>query len=339
MQTPSTRAIEEPRWYVLNHIGNIPYQDLAGKTIDRFNKTHDTSLELFAPTYVTKEVKDGKACMRRLRLAFHYVFVKGRFDDIKSLCAQNNGFSFLINHSGCERYAVINDAEMKHFREIARVYENCLPFYSLEDIDLEEGDLVEVVNGDFPGLIGTFMPRAKSNSGNVVLMVDRNWGTIAYDIKASDVRVLQFAAKSTRAYDQIDAFVPQLLKAVRSYHSHTPLPTSLSSKINIFCQRLGIVKLNNVKLQAKLFALLSVANFLIGNMESYQVFRERFANLRHSVSNSWTEALILLLFSTTETDINLFKEGFGLIDTLEASSKFQKQLVEEYSYYRQFLPS
>lgn len=334
MENSPNHIIGKPCWFVLNHIGNVHGENQAQKTLDRFNKRQNTRLELFAPTYVVKEDRDGKVCMRRLRLAFHYVFVRGVFDEVKCLCSQPNGFSFLINHSGSERYAILGDREMRHFREIARVYENCLPFYSLEDVDLEEGDLVEVINGDFPGLIGTFMPKAKSKSGNVVLMVDRKWGTVAYDIKASDVRVLEFASTSNRAYDQIDAFVPHLLKALRFYHCRATLPAALSSKLNVFCSRFEITKISNTKLQAKLLALLSAANYLIGNTEAFQNFRERFDRTRHTISNSWTEALILLIFSTTETDIELFKKGCDLIERLEATSKFQKYLTEEYSYYK-----
>lgn len=336
MPNSPNHNIENPCWFVLNHIGNVHAGNQAQKTLDRFNKQQNTRLELFAPTYVVKEEREGKVCMRRLRLAFHYVFVKGTFDEVKLLCAQPNGFSFLINHSGCERYAVLGDSEMRHFREIARVYENCLPFYSLKDVDLEEGDLVEVINGDFPGLVGTFMPKAKSKSGNVVLMVDRKWGTVAYDIKASDVRVIEFAASSNRAYDQIDAFVPNLLKALRYHCYKATLPPALSSKLNVFCSRFEIVKINNIKLQAKLFALLSAANFLIGNVEVSINMRERFGKTREAISNSWTEALILLIFSATENDIELFRKGFDLIERLEATSKFQKNLVEEYSYYQEY---
>ncbi|MDE6514259.1 MAG: hypothetical protein K2L05_08765, partial [Muribaculaceae bacterium] len=279
-----------PCWFVLNYVGNSPDRNSAQKIITRFNETKGTDLRLFAPTYVVREEKDGKYRMKTVKLAFHYVFVNGTFDDIKSLCTQQNGFSFLINHSSKERYATISDAEMQHFKNIARAYENCLPYFPLDDIDLEEGDLVEVVNGDFPGLIGTFMPKAKSNSGNIVLMVYNNIGTIAYNIKASDVRVLEFAKQSTRANDQIDAFVPHLLAALNHYKNEQPLPKPLAAKLVVFCQRMEIARLNNNKLNAKLQALLYAGNTILGNIQTAERQREKFNKLKPAISNPWTLA-------------------------------------------------
>lgn len=123
---------------------------------------------------------------------------------------------------------------MRCFQIIAKAYENRLPYYSLQDIDLESGDLVEVVNGDFPGLVGTYIPRPKSKSGNIVLRVDQNLGTVAYDIKVSDVRVIEFARDSKRAYDQIDAFVPRLLKALRAQHDGDRMSGALVAQLSVF---------------------------------------------------------------------------------------------------------
>lgn len=320
-------------WYVLNHIGNVPYQNMAQKTVDQFNLTENLNLELFAPTYVIREEKAGKVHMKKIRLAYHYVFLRGELDDIKRMCRQDNGFSFLINRGGSERYAIIKDGEMRQFKDIARAYENCLPYYSLDDVDLEDGDIVEVVNGDFPGLIGTFIPKPKSKSGNIILRVDNSWGTIAYDIKISDVRVLEFAHNSTRAYDQIDAFTPQLLKALRLFHTNNDLSQTLKSKISVFCGRMEVVKLSNPKLDAKLLALLSTGNYLLGNIETAQRFKDRFDKLEQSITNIWTKALTELLFAVTQNNVPRLASSMKLIFETEPVSKAQKLLKEEYSYY------
>ena len=198
-------ALDSPCWYVLNHVG-ANGRDTAQKAVDKFNSVNNTALELFAPTYVAKEERDGEIKFRTLSLTFHYTFVRGTYEQVKALCAQQNGFSFLIDWSSADRYAVIDDRRMTSFQNIAKAYKNCLPYYSIEDIDLEDGDLVEVVRGDFPGLIGTYMPKPKTTMGNIVLNIYNNVGTIAFNVKATDVRVLEFSRKNTRANDQIDAF-------------------------------------------------------------------------------------------------------------------------------------
>ena len=196
-----------PSWYVLNYVAG-PSRKPAFREIEQFNSANSSSLELFAPTYVVREERQGEIRMRTVSLTFHYVFVRGTLPEIKQLCISPNGFSFLIDRSSEERYAVIDDARMAGFMNIARAYRNCLPYFSLDDIDLEDGDVVEVIRGDFPGLVGTYIPRPRSNSGDIALHVYNNVGTMAFNVKASDVRVLEFARNSTRANDQMDAFMP-----------------------------------------------------------------------------------------------------------------------------------
>lgn len=323
---------EERNWYVLNHI-SYSFRNMAQKTVDRFNAINATSLELFAPTYVVREEKRGELKFRTVNLAFHYVFVKGSFAEVKKLCGEPNGFSFLIDHGSEDRYAVIDDRKMAHFKNIARAYKNCLPYFPIDDVDLEEGDLVEVVRGDFPGLIGIYMPNAKGKTGNIVLNIYNKVGTVAFDVKVTDVRVLEFSRNSTRANDQIDAFVPNLLKALRYYDTDEALPTSLAAKLSVFCGRMGVVRLNNRKLNARLQVLLYAANYIIGNMADAEAAMEKFRRLNESVTNEWTKGLINLILSVVEKNPARIASGYKRLKNLDASSKAQRMVMDEYEYY------
>ena len=334
---------DTPHWFVLNHIGTS-LRDMARKAIDRFNSWQSTDLELFAPTYVVREEKDGAYRMRTVNLTFHYVFVRGTLSQLRLLCAQDNGFSFLLDRTSAFRYAIISDREMMNFKNIARAYHNCLPYFTLDDIDLEEGDLVEVINGAFPGLIGRYMPHHRSTSGDIVLHVYNNVGTIAFNVKATDVRVLEFSNKTTRANDQIDAFTPHLLKALRHYHAEEPLPSPLLAKLSIFCSRMETARLNNRKLNAKLQALLYTASTILGNRPSAHAARERYDHVKASLTNPWTIALISLLFSIADNNpVSSLPPlpsqspdaaaGLSQGESKAPLSKSQQQIAAEYAYY------
>lgn len=71
-------CLEEPHWFVLNHIG-IAFQDMAKRAVDRFNSQHMCALELFSPTYVVREEKNGEIKMRAANLTYHYVFCQRKF--------------------------------------------------------------------------------------------------------------------------------------------------------------------------------------------------------------------------------------------------------------------
>ena len=319
-------------WYVLNHIATS-LQEQAKKVVDTFNRTEETSLELFAPTYVVRETKNGEIRMKSVNLTFHYVFVRGTLAQVKRLCSQSNGFSFLLDRCSNERYAVISDRDMRNFKNIARAYKNCLPYFSLEDIDLEDGDIVEVIHGDFPGLVGTYMPKAKSSSGDIVLHICNNVGTIAFDVKATDVRVLEFSRKSTRANDQIDAVIPYLLTALQYYREESELPSNIAARLSVFCSRLGVVKLNNRKLDAKLQALLYGANYILGNIEEAGFAATKYEKLKESVTNAWTSALISLIFLVIDNDLEGLKTRQADLQTLTPTSRLQRLIADEYARY------
>lgn len=322
-----------PHWFILNHITTGLSHRKADKVIAHFNESNETKLELFAPTHIVREVRGGKIRMRSAKLMFHYVFVRGTFTQVKALCRENNGFSFLLNRSGAKRYALIGETEMQQLRRIARVYENALPFFSIEDIDLEAGDLVEVVNGDFPGLTGTFLPKARSNAGNIVLKVCENIGTIAYDIKVSDVRVLEFSAHSTRANDQIDAYVPHLLKALRLHYADELLPAPLVTKLIIFARRMEVVNIPNQKLESKLQALLYSTNIVLGNLEAAAKNMERYEKIKHSVTNIHTQILISLVIGVADKSKDGILEAINLNTETEMKSAAQRKLAEELDFY------
>lgn len=328
----SESHLDTPYWYILNYIGGN-LQKSAQKSVDRFNTWHKNNLELFAPTYVVKEERDGEIRFKTANLTFHYVFVKGTHADVKRLCSQSNGFSFLIDRGSAERYAIISDREMAHFKNIARAYKNCLPYFPLDEIDLEDGDLVEVIKGDFPGLIGSFMPKAKSKNGDIVLNVYNNMGVIAFNVKATDIRILEFSRNSTRANDQIDAFVPHLLSALRYFHRNEALPTTLIAKLSVFCSRMEVVSLNNRKLDARLRILLYAANYILGNTPESEKAKAQYDKLKGAITNEWTNALCNLILSVIDNNKTIIAANYEKFKTLSPSSKTQKMIMDEYEYY------
>lgn len=317
------------RWYILNHIGGPGGQSVARREIERFNSLENSEIELFAPSYFVRETRDGKERFRKVSLAYHYVFVKGTLGEVKNLCGRENGLSFVLNRASADRYATVSEVEMEAFRIIARSYENAMPFFSLKDIDLEAGDVVEVVNGDFAGLRGTFIPRAKSKSGKIVLAIAVGSGTCAYDINVSDVRVLEFAPGTTRAHDQMEAFVPHLLEALRAYREGRSLDKRLATKLSVFVSRMKIVDLHSSKLNAKLQALLFGANTLLGNATDAALNRTLYERHRHALTNPWTIALTELIIATATHDMQRLQDVVNENGTVYPATKSQMLIAKE----------
>lgn len=302
--------------------------------MDRFNK-EKRRIELFAPTIRLSENVGGKIVFRDRPLTFHYVFVRGVLEDVRSLCVSgDNGFSFLLNHSSKGRYGTVSDEAMASFMQIARRLDNFLPFYDIEGIDLEYGDLVEVVDGQLAGLTGIFMPKNRSNKGNLVIAATAKLGTVVYDVEARHVRILKFARDTRRQYDLLDSFIPKLFPIMRKFHAGERLDERQKSSLAVFCRRMAVVVPDNHKLEAKLSATLTCAQYILGDMQAYREASARFERRSNAVTNGWTRALIDLLLAVPQGDMTRIADAYKAIaGTAGPMSRLQKSIMEEYRFY------
>ncbi len=280
-ESASKTEVEARRWWVLNHVagGSAGRIRRAREAVDRLNVAESLDLELWAPSIVSAVDVGGRMIRREVALTYHYVFVRGRLRDVKRLCGSQNGFSFVIDRAGADRYAHVSDAQMTAFRIIARGYENRLPFFRIEDVELEDGDLVEVMDGAFAGLIGRFMARKGSSNGNIAVQTSGGLGTMAFNVDARSVRVLEFAAGSRRAYDQIDAFAPRLFGALRKMRLGEQLTDKEIASLTVFVRRMERADLGSGKLAERLAAMLLGAMSILGETAAAADARRRLDRL------------------------------------------------------------
>ncbi|MCM1296090.1 MAG: hypothetical protein NC311_11160 [Muribaculaceae bacterium] len=327
---------DERKWYVLHFI-NKSGKPTPKRHIDDFNK-EGHSLELFAPIVRMAHAVNGKVEYKEKSLTYYYVFVKGVFDEIKELCGrQGNDLSFLLDRGSANRYATISDSSMDNFKIIARAHTNTVPFFNIEDVELSEGDLVEVVGGDYDGLKGSFMPKPRSNKGNLVIAVTAALGVVAWDINAKNIRILEFANDTRRQYDLVDSFIPKLLPILRKFHAGEDLTTKEKSQLTVFNRRMGAVTTPNHKAEAKLLATLMCVQILLGDLAAFRLTEKRFEKRKAALTNFWTTALVELMMSVALNDMKRLKDAYAkLPNSTDALTNTQKQLTEEFQHY---LPS
>jgi len=331
---PNPRNHDEIHWFVLNFV-RPSVSAKPQQYIDAFNRGTDR-LELFAPTIRSAEVVDGKVVFKEKMLTFFYVFVRGTLNDVKTLCATDgNGFSFVLDRSSEHRYGIVSDAAMAGFRLVARLYSNTLPFYDIADIELEEGDIVEVVDGPYAGLTGTFMPRSRSTRGNLVIAATAVLGTVVWDIDARYVRILRFAPDTRRQYDILDAFIPRLLPVMRRYHAGEALTPKDNQLLTVFSRRMGAVIIDNHKLEAKLLATLMCVRAILGDMAGYDDSAQRYEKRRTAVTNTWTRALIALMLAIATGDMRALPLHLKDLEaaTPAKPTATQTTLLAEYHHY------
>lgn len=327
---------EEPHWYVLNFVSPKPCAKPQA-CIDAFNK-EGARLELFAPTVRMAEVAGGKVVFKEKMLTFFYVFVRGLLADVKALCAiPGNGFSFMLDRVSGRHYGIVGDEAMEGFKQVARLYSNTLPFYDISGIELEAGDLVEVVDGAYSGLVGTYLPKSRSNKGNLVIAASASLGTVVWDVEARYVRILEFSRTGRRPYELLDSFIPKLYAILRKHHSGAALGEKDKSQLAVFNRRMGAVRLPNHKLEAKLLAVLMSVQTLLGDMRGYAGSSRLYAKRRQAITNVWTRGLCGLLISIARRDVSDLSNLYSVLTSASAAGganlASHRALLAEYRHY------
>lgn len=284
-------------WYIVNYIPPAGRRraDLPA-VVGAYCALHGVPpVEVFAPTFIRLEAAEGGRVKKTERpLLYHYVFLRGSAQRVKSLCSEVDGFSLILNRtSSSSRYLSVSDETLDHFRIIARYHSGKLPCYPLEGISLEEGDRVQVVSGPFAGLSGSYISRRGGKRGNILVSVDGQMAAVVYDVPASYVRVLEFARDSRRLYDQLDAYSDRL-RALADPASPGIADIAAASS---FVTRLGAVRVANPKTEARLRALLYAAYRLLSDLPNAAAALARYRELEHHVTNPKTRSFIESLIS------------------------------------------
>ncbi len=333
---PQSSGQGDRHWYVLNFIRRSG-RPSPQKEIEDFNKG-EKRLELFAPIIRPAHIVKGKVVYRDQLLTYYYVFVNGVLDDVKKLCSSPyNDLSMMLDRGSERRYGILSDQEMENFKIISRAHTNTIPFFNISDIDLEAGDEVEVVSGEFAGLRGTYLPKPRSAKGNLVIAATAQMGAVLWDVDAKYIRILQFARDTRRQYDILESFIPKLFPILRKYHAGETLTEKERSILTVFNQRMCVVSPSNQKLEAKLLATLMCVQTILGDVSGYRLSSARFEKLRSTVTNPWTKALIELLLGVSTNEFDSLRTTYELLKSgaeEEATpSKSQRELLTEYDYY------
>lgn len=254
-------------WFVLNYIpiSLASSRKSAQEWVDQYNYVNKTNLILFNPSFFVATERKGRKELVRKPLIYHYVFLNGDPQTVKDFCGKRFGFSFVITNTGNgkKEHATISDKNMEQFRKIALLYSNSLPFYPLDNVHLEDGDLVRVVEGPFAGLEGYFFPKAKSAYGRVVLRITPNIGTAVFDVSTKYIQILQFSQNSKAKYHIVERYLPKFNAIKEKTQRGEPLLEGDIAELALFIRRMELARFDQPAAQQRLTDLLTQSRALL----------------------------------------------------------------------------
>ncbi|MBO4803322.1 MAG: hypothetical protein J5503_02130 [Muribaculaceae bacterium] len=321
------------QWYVLSARDGIndleeQFERLSRARIRRGN----TPVEYFMPTCVEMSTLFGTARMRRRKLLGNYIFVRDTYKNILE-AKQVVESMWLLPHpdrkDGEHEFMTISDHEMDLFKAVARAYANELPCYPIGMVDLEEGDKVEIIGGDFDGMRGTLQCSQGRNGGKVLMAIGNLFVIATPDIKPQYIRILEFGKGNRHPYRQFEAHLPRAIQALRhKYLNNTGgLTTEDLAAMSVFKGRYEALRPATINLASQHATLMLMSCAALEDHENTRQWlnycRELLLKVKSETQRAWQLAF---MFAATG-EARLRQDALSIVSTWDIAPNDHKRAM------------
>ncbi len=288
MTTPSNDKI---KWYVLTTSDRV---DVIRDAFARISATRvregKPPVEYFLPTIIVyRETSRGQA-VKNKKLLERYVFVHAGISDIFEMKRQYPSMLLLPRKdrldSGERKYLSVPDGEMEMFRRIAHCYSNEVPCYRPGDIDLEAGDLVRVIGGQWDGIEGTLVTQRGRDGGKVVLQLNGLFLVPTMEIEPRFIQIISFGKGNRHPYRKFEAHLPRAVKALTNLFDQGTLSPDDIAAMTTFTARFEALEPATLNVASSHAALMLMSYRALGDQQSCERYHAQCQRMADRITSS-----------------------------------------------------
>lgn len=322
------------QWFVLSARDGINDLEDQFERLSRV-RTHrgDEPVEFFMPTCVEMSTLFGRPRMRRRKLLGNYIFMR---DTIKNILEAKQVVKsiWLLPHpdhkSEGHEFMIISDYEMDMFKAIVSAYANELPCYPIDMVDLEVGDKVEIVGGDFDGVRGTLQCSQGRNGGKVLMAIGDLFIIATPDIQPQYIRIIEFGKGNRHPYRQFEAHLPRAIQALHhlyDYGSEGGLTTDDLVKMTIFTRRYEALKPATVNIASQHATLMLMSTVALADATKSRLWLTRCRELLPMVKSDTQRAWQLAFMYAATHEPKLHEEALSIVSTWTIAPNDRKRAL------------
>lgn len=339
---------DEPAlWYVLTVLrSSLQACERLAAHADEFNARTAARLECFAPTFVDISARDNSRGRIRKPLLYNYIFVKGTLPELRRFRSAYPVYNLIPTGEKRDAptgYRYVPDDEMARFMRIARAYENAVPCFSPSEIDLEQGDRVRIIGGQFSGVEGVLLSQQGRDGGRVVVRIAGMLAVETLDIAPQYLQIVEFAKGGKHVYDKIESYLPKARRALaNSLLQNGPDARDLAA-INYFLTRCGQALLPPTsKIRGKYTALLMLSHRLLGHTSEYERCKQEYLELLPHITSPETRAMTLGMLYACTRELRWLHEARALAAEWcgsDRQSAARRAVLEDLALYEKTIAS
>ncbi len=339
---PYNRTEETPHWYVLTVLrSSLQACEQLAAHADEFNARSAARLECFAPTFVDVTARDNGRGRIRKPLLYNYIFIRGTLPQLRRF--HNSYPAYNLIPTGEKReaptdYRYVPDDEMTQFMRIAQAYEHAVPCFSPSEIDLEQGDRVRIVGGQFSGVEGVLLSQKGRDGGRVIVRITDMLAVETLDIAPQYLQIVEFAKGGKHVYDKIESYLPKARRALANSLLRKGPDASDLAAVNYFLTRYGQVSLPPAsKIRGKYTALLMLSHRVLGRTNEYERCKQEYLEFLPQITNPETRAMTLGMLYACTAEPRWLHEARALADqwlgSEEQPNAARRAILEDLALY------
>lgn len=246
---------EGKEWFVYR----IPY--IKGNAKKKFQDAH---IQVYQPTYTIEQTIRGKTVRVEKPKILNYLFALTTQEAVESF-RKMEGISPIFRHrekgeivSPDNIWLTVPKSQMHSLMIVVQGYEEEMTFATPEDQQLEKGDKVRVVAGQFKGAEGILITNQGSTKGKVFIAITNAFGAMTTTIPDEYIQVLEFSRANNHFTRKMQAVDKYLNEAIRQRQSGGGLDPKLRAALQFFLFRYSaltnLTHINNARITAYRYA-------------------------------------------------------------------------------------
>lgn len=282
-----------------------------------------TTIEHFLPSYISIENgAHGKKIKRERALMFNMLFLHCTLKEAVQFVTLHKNINFVVKYvnndlkpsislnkfidrdkeQGEER--MIPKYDDATFRYVVTVPNNQVrmfiktvnnnksfdtPYLRPTEIDLEKGDKVRIIGGDYNGVEGILESQKGKDGGTVFVHIQNFIATRTTEIRPEFIQILEFAKNGRHMYKKFDSFMTRGERCVKSLLHRENISQRDKEYFKIFTLRFKELNTPTSNMTAKLLLYMFIAYSCIGEYDKAKEYEEK---LKAYLCNINSEQLI-----------------------------------------------
>lgn len=227
-----------------------------------------------------------------------------------------------------------SEEEIQMLRNISDLFGGNLPCYEFTGFDLDACDKIQVISGQFGGVIGVMYYIKGRVTGRVMVPVKDLFMLSLGEINPHNYRVLEFGKGNRHYYNMFDRYLPIVSQALYTrLMSDTVDPESLN-EVEMFSTRYEQLQVATLNIESTYAGLMLMSSAVLKHTDETEMWLNRCKKILKSLTSNTQLAQHLIMMYSVTGDVDIAEQLQATIEKWKVPSADDTKSVKAPRYLK-----